>query len=110
MAKYLILGTYTLDGAREVLREGGIVTRDRFLENVRNLGGRVEAFYYAFGETDLYTIVDLPDNVSAAALAMGLGTGGTVKMTTVVLLTPEETELVKEKVPLVRPHHPRNIS
>jgi uncharacterized protein with GYD domain len=110
MAKYLILGKYTLDGAREVMREGGIVTRDRFQEYVGHLDGRVEAFYFAFGEYDLYTIVDLPDNVSAAALTMSLSMGGNIQMTTVVLVTPEDADLVKEKIHLVRPHHPQNIS
>jgi uncharacterized protein with GYD domain len=33
----------------------------------KSVGGKVEAFYFALGDVDAYIILDLPDNVSAAA-------------------------------------------
>ena len=102
MAKYLFMGSYTLEGARGLIKEGGTSRRDHFHENTSNLGGRVEAFYFAFGEHDFYSIVDLPDNISAGALAMGLSSSGFVKMSTVVLITPEEADVVMQKIPSIR--------
>ena len=43
---------------------------------MRGLGGTVEAFYFAFGQSDAYVIADLPDNVSAAAVASAVGASG----------------------------------
>ena len=102
MAKYMFMGSFTLEGARGLIKEGGTSRRDHFDENIGNLGGKVEAFYFAFGEQDFYSIVDLPNNISAGALAMGLSSSGLVKMSTVVLITPEEADSVIQKIPSIR--------
>jgi uncharacterized protein with GYD domain len=75
-----------------LIKEGASSRREHFSTIVGNLGGKVEAFYYAFGGDDLYAIVDLPDNVSAAALAVALGAGGSFREGTVVLISPEEMD------------------
>ena len=101
MPKYLIHGSYTLDGVRGLLKEGGSSRRSHFNENVGNLGGRVEAFYFAFGGEDIYAIVDLPDNVSSTAISLALGAGGGFRASTIVLITPEEIDQATKKVALV---------
>jgi uncharacterized protein with GYD domain len=63
------------------------------------LGGKLEAFYYAFGDRDIYTIADFPDNVTAAAASMVVTAAGTVRATTVVLITAEEMDEVSRKNP-----------
>ena len=101
MPNYLIHGSYTLDGVRGLLKEGGSSRRSHFTENVGNLGGRVEAFYFAFGGEDIYAIVDLPDNVSSTAISLALGAGGGFRASTIVLITPEEVDQATKKVALV---------
>ena len=59
--------------------------------------------YFAFGEDDVYCIVDSPDNVSVAAASMAIGASGLVKPTTVVLLTPEEVDQAVKKNPSYTP-------
>jgi uncharacterized protein with GYD domain len=61
------------------------------------VGGKLEAFYFAFGDVDCYSIVELPDNVSAAALAFAVNESGAIATKTVVLLTPEEVDEAVEK-------------
>ena len=61
------------------------------------LGGKMEAFYYAFGEHDVYVISDLPDDVSAAALGLRINSSGLVSITTTVLLTPEDIDNATKK-------------
>lgn len=92
MAKYLIHGLYTLEGVRGLLKEGAPSRRSHVKEFVRNLGGQMEAFYYSFGGDDVYAIVDLPDNVSSAAISMAISAGGGFRTSTIVHLTPEEVD------------------
>jgi uncharacterized protein with GYD domain len=66
------------------------------------MGGKVEAFYYAFGETDVYVIADVPDNVSMAALILSVSASGAVTVKTTVLLTPEEIDAAGKKSPIFR--------
>ena len=92
MPKYLIEATYTLDGIRGVRSVGGSGRRDAVAEVAQSVGGRLESFYFAFGDRDVYAVVDLPDNESAAAVAMTVNASGAVTMKTTVLLTPEEVD------------------
>lgn len=52
----------------------------------------MDAFYYAFGDTDVVAILDLPDTVTAAGGALLVGASGKVDIRTTVLLTPEELD------------------
>src|SRR6188474_3168357 len=72
MPKYMIQASYTADGTKGVMKEGGTKRRATVEANVKAAGGTVEAFYFAFGEADAFVIVDLPDNASAAALSMAV--------------------------------------
>ena len=68
-----------------------------------SVGGRVEAFYYAFGDTDLFVIADVPDNVTAAALSLIVNAAGTATARVTVLLTPEEIDAAAKKTATYRP-------
>jgi len=92
MARYLYHGSYTPEGLKGLLREGGSSRKSHFDENLRHLGGQVEAFYFAFGGEDVYAIVDLPDNTSAAALSMAIGAGAGFRGSMTVLLAPAEVD------------------
>jgi uncharacterized protein with GYD domain len=86
-----------------VLKEGG-TGRRAAIENLgQSVGGKLEAFYFAFGETDAYVIVDLPDNASAAAVALTVNASGAASVRTTVLMTPEEVDAATKKSPAYRP-------
>jgi len=102
MPKYLVHGSYTLEGVKGLLREGGSKRRAQFKENIGSLGGQVESVYYAFGGDDVYAIVDLPDNVSSAAISLALNAGGGFRASIVVLLTPEEIDEAAQKAVSIR--------
>ena len=101
MPKYLFHGSYTLEGVKGLLKVGGSSRKAHFETNVGNLGGDVEAFYYAFGGEDLYAIVDLPDNTSCAALSLAINAGGGFKASTIALLSVEEIDEAMKKTPSV---------
>jgi len=97
MPKYLLQGSFTVDGVKGVLKEGGSKRRAVIEQMVRDLGGTLEAFYFAFGESDVFVIIDLPDNVSSAAVSLAVGAGGAVRASTTVLITPEEMDQAVQK-------------
>jgi uncharacterized protein with GYD domain len=95
MPKYLYKVAYSADGMRGVVKEGA-VSRVAFIEKLTaNLGGKMESFHFAFGPTDVYVIVQMPDDTTAAALAMAVGASGTGSIETVKLLTPEEADAAR---------------
>ena len=102
MAKYLIQANYVGEGLKGLLREGGSSRRDAVDKLLASVGGRVESFYFAFGDTDAYVIVDMPDNVSAAAVALTVAASGAVSLKTTVLMTPAEVDQAAKKSPAYR--------
>ena len=92
MPKYLVQANYLEDGLKGLLKEGGTGRRDAVERLVASVGGTVDTFYFAFGERDLFAIVDLPDNASAAGLSMTVNASGMVAVSITVLLTPEEID------------------
>ena len=92
MPKYLARVTYGVEGVGGLLEEGGTSRRDALTATIASVGGSVEAFYYAFRDDDLYIIMDVPDQVSAAALGLAIGGAGAISWSTTVLLTPEEID------------------
>jgi Uncharacterized conserved protein len=103
MAKYLYQASYTAEGVRGLLKDGGSSRREAVKKMIGSLGGTMEAFYYAFGADDVYLVVDVPDNVTAAAAALAVGSSGAVKIRTTVLLTPEEMDAAAKKTVAFRP-------
>ena len=97
MPKYLVTGSYTTEGLKGLLKEGGTGRRKAVEDAVKHMGGHLEAYYFAFGDNDVVTIVDVPDSVTAAALAIGISSTGTVGTKTTVLLTPEEIDQATKK-------------
>jgi uncharacterized protein with GYD domain len=97
MPKYLFEASYTVEGLKGLLKDGGSKRREDLKEAVKQLGGSLEAIYFAFGDEDVFSIVDMPDNVSATAIALAITGSGAARIKTVVLLTPEEVDQATKK-------------
>jgi len=98
MAKYLVKARYSQEGIKGVLKGGGSARRTALNQAAQSVGGKLEAFYFAFGRDDVYLIVDAPDNASMAAVTLAAGASGSVsRVETVVLLTPEEVDQAAKK-------------
>lgn len=103
MPKYLLQANYVGEGIKGLLKEGGSSRRAAAEKAIQSVGGKLDAFYYAFGDTDGFLIADVPDNVSMAALALTVSASGLVTAKTTVLLTPEEIDAAVKKTPAYRP-------
>ena len=97
MAKFLIQATYTPDGAKGLIKEGGTARRTAVEQSIKGMGGKVDSFYFAFGQTDVYIVVDLPDAASAAAVSLTVCAAGGAKVNTTPLMTPEEMDAAAKK-------------
>jgi uncharacterized protein with GYD domain len=97
MPKYLFEASYTAEGAKGLIRDGGSKRRAAIEALTKELGGRVEAFYFAYGDADAFVIVDLPDSASATAVSLAVATSGAVRVKTIVLITPEEVDHAVKK-------------
>jgi uncharacterized protein with GYD domain len=103
MSKYMIEVKYTLDGVKGLKAEGGSARVAAATALIESVGGTVDAFHFALGETDAYVIVDMPDAVSAAAAALAVNAGGGATTRTVALLTASEADAAAAKKTLYRP-------
>jgi uncharacterized protein with GYD domain len=103
MAKFLWKASYTTEGAKGVLKEGGTGRRAAAQNVVEQLGGTVESYHFALGETDAYIIAELPDAVAATAVSLAVNASGAVTVQTVELLTPEQVDEASKRSVDYRP-------
>lgn len=92
MPKYLIEASYTAEGLKGLAKDKASGRVKAVNAAAANLGGTVEAFYFAFGDRDAIVIVDLPDNVTAAGFSLAAASSGLVALKTTPLLTAEEVD------------------
>jgi len=103
MPKYLVQAAISLEGLHGTLEEGGTARQAAVTTAVESMGGTLEAFYYAFGDTDVVAIVDLAGNVEAAGLSMAIASSGAVSISTTPLLTPGDIDQASQLHPNYRP-------
>jgi uncharacterized protein with GYD domain len=97
MPKMLIKASYTPDGARGLLKEGGTSRKAAIQKLITDMGGIMEAFYYAYGDADAFVIVDMPNATDGLALSLAVNASGAVQISTVPLITPEEIDAAAKK-------------
>ncbi len=97
MSKYLWEVSYSPEGAKGLLKDGGSKRRAAAEQAIKQVGGKLEAFYFAFGKHDAYIIADIPDHASVAAASLAVNASGAVAVRTTVLLTPEEMDQAAKK-------------
>jgi uncharacterized protein with GYD domain len=98
MAKYLMTADYKSKGTQGVVKEGGSARRAEVKHAIEALGGKLEAFYFAYGHIDAYVVCDLPDANAGIALSLAVNASGAVVVDTVPLITPEEVDAAAKKV------------
>ncbi len=97
MPKVMVKASYTADGARGLLKEGGTGRRAAVQKLIEGLGGKVECFYFAYGEADAFVIADLPDTAAGIAVSLAVNASGAVRLSTIPLITPEEVDAAAKK-------------
>ena len=103
MGKYLFEATYTAAGAKGLAREGGSARREIVEKAIADLGGKIESFYYAFGNVDAYVIAELPDHESATSFALAVNQSGAASVRTVVLMSVKDVDKAAKRAVKYRP-------
>jgi len=97
------MGSYSAEGAKGLVKEGGSQRKAAVEKMASSAGGKLEAFYFAYGDRDVYSIVDLPDVNSGAALSLAATASGVVRLSMIMLLTPEDIDAACKKAVNYRP-------
>lgn len=104
MAMYLLKVSYSADGLKGVMKEGGTSRVEAVKSALAGVGGSLESFYFAFGGADVYVIADVPDHAAAIAMAATVSASGAISnYETVVLLTPSEIDEAAHRTVDYRP-------
>jgi len=92
MMKFMILASYSAEGAKGVLKAGSGTDRKQMTQTmISELGGKMEAYYYT-NDCDAYVLCELPDNAAAAAISLSIKASGMGSVKTTVLLEAEEVD------------------
>jgi uncharacterized protein with GYD domain len=97
MAKFMVNASYTAEGAKGLLKDGGTGRRAAVELSLKEMGGRLETMYFAFGKNDVVAIVELPDSIAATALALAINASGAVRIQTTPLISPEDVDQAVRK-------------
>ncbi len=103
MPLYLWRVSYTPEGTKGLIKDGGTKRRDFVKQMVEKLGGKVHAFYYALGDADVVGIAEFPDQATAMALSLSVNGSGAAQLHSTVLVTPEEMDAATKKQVGYRP-------
>lgn len=102
MAKYFFIGSYTAEGAKGVLKDGGSARREAVRQLMESVGGKLESIYWGFGKDDFFVTADFPSNAAAAAAALKVGSSGSARVRTVPILTAEDLDAASKLSPTYR--------
>jgi uncharacterized protein with GYD domain len=97
MSKFLVTASYTADGAKGLMQEGGTKRRAAATAAIESVGGSVDCFYYAFGADDVVAIADFPDDASATAVSLMINSTGAVNLKLTPLMTVEDIDAAAAK-------------
>jgi len=97
MAKFLIQGTYTAEGAKGLIKEGGSGRKAAVQKALEGFGGKLDFFYYTFGTDDVIVICDMPDTINGLALSLAVNASGMVRISTTPLLSIEVVDAACKK-------------
>src|SRR5256712_13528671 len=97
MPKYFFQGSYSVEGIKGLQKDGGSKRRAAAQQAAQSVGGKLDAFYFALGTDDVVGIIDLPDNVSAAAVSLVINAAGGVKTKNTRLRRPPEADADTEQ-------------
>jgi uncharacterized protein with GYD domain len=97
MAKYLVTGSYTAEGAKGLMKDGGTKRKQVVSAMLESAGLTIEAFYFALGEHDVVLIVDAPDHATLTAVNLAANSSGAARLSTTVLLSPADIDAAIKK-------------
>jgi uncharacterized protein with GYD domain len=103
MPTYLWRASYTTEGVKGLVQDGGSKRRSIVQQMVEKAGGKLHAFYFALGEADVFGIAEFPDTATAVAVSATVNATGLTHLSSTLLVTPEEVDAAVKKTIAYRP-------
>jgi uncharacterized protein with GYD domain len=103
MPLYLWQASYTSEGTKGLMKDGGSKRKQAVGQMIEKAGGKLHSFHYALGETDVFAIAEFPDHASALAVSVAVNAVGVVQLHSTLLLSPEEVDAATKKAIDYRP-------
>jgi len=102
MGKYAILGGYTAEAWAKMIESPG-AREAAVRKTAESVGAKLDQFFWSFGEDDYLAIVDAPDDITAGAVAVAVGSSGSLRnLRTIKLITQEESRKLLEKAKMAK--------
>lgn len=97
MPAYLTQISYSAEGWAALVNNPHDRTK-AVKEPISKLGGKVDKFWFSFGDYDVVGVIEFPNNVNAAAIAMAFAAGGAIKSvrTTPLLSADDAIDAMKK--------------
>jgi uncharacterized protein with GYD domain len=103
MFKYFISGSYTAEGTKGLIKEGGTGRKAAIEKMASSLDGSLESLHYSAGSPTYFLVLNLPNKLAAAAIAATVvASGGVTISECAELLTPAEMDEAMKKSPAYR--------
>jgi uncharacterized protein with GYD domain len=97
MPLYLWQASYTAEGTKGLIKDGGSKRRDFIKQMTERLGGKLHAFYDSFGDSDVVGITEFPDEASALALSLAVNASGAATLRSTQLISPDVVDAASKK-------------
>ena len=88
----MISGSYTAEGAKALLAEGGTPRLEQAQGLIESLGGTLEAMYFTFGSNDIVGFCELPNDAAAAAASLSVSSTGVINVHVTAMLTGQDLD------------------
>jgi uncharacterized protein with GYD domain len=92
LPKFLVQASYTVEGTKGLLQGGASQRRQAVEELMASLGGKLETFYFTFGDEDAVLIIDLPSQEAALSVAIAIRATGMVRSKITPLISLDEAD------------------
>ena len=97
MAKYAVIGGYTAEAWSKMMDNPGDRTA-AVTKVLEGLGGKLESFYWSFGDDDFLGIIEVPDDTAAAAFSVAVGSTGSLRnLRSIKLISLDEGRKMLDK-------------
>lgn len=92
MPLYLWQGSYTPSGAEGLRKDGGTKREQAVRQMIEQAGGKLHAFYFCLGDTDVIGIAEFPDHATGVGLSLIVNAAGAANIRSTLLIPPSEVD------------------
>jgi uncharacterized protein with GYD domain len=102
LQRYLVRAVLTAEGLKNLQKQPPTALKAGVAKFVESIGGKLEFWFFDYGESTAYSVIDYPDEIAAATAQLSTNAAGFARVTIRPLLSAEEMDKAVAKMPPVR--------